>query len=97
MLLILLCVAIVNNFIMYYKCYLNNTTNDPFVPPSVGKYQISVYYDKHMYPEDGLMEQIKPFLTPFKDKYFGKYVVTYGRPTRLEYEQISKLSSIPSE
>ena len=94
--IVLLCLAIVNNVIMYYKCYVNNNLDDPFVPENVGVYRINIYYNKYTYPNDGIGEEIKPYLNPFKDKTFGKYVVTYNKPTQLEYQQVSKLGNYQS-
>ena len=91
--IILLCIAIINNVIMYYKCYVNNNLDDPFVPENVGVYRVNIYYNKYRYPGDGINEEISPYITPFKDKTFGKYVVTQNRPTQLEYQQISKLGN----
>ena len=91
--IILLCVAIINNIIMYHKCYINNELSDPFVPENVGIYRINVYYNKFNDPNNGIGDEIKPFISPFKDKTFGKYVITYNKPSSLEYEQISKLGN----
>lgn len=89
--IVLLCVAIVNNVVMYYKCYVNNDINDPFVPENVGVYRINIYYNKYIYP--GIGDEIKPFIEPFKNSTFGKYVITYNKPTPLEYQQISKIGN----
>lgn len=91
--IILLCVSIINNVIMYYKCYVNNELSDPFVPENIGVYKINVYYNKYRYPGIGIGDEIKPFIDPFKDKTFGRYVVTYNKPTEREYQQISKLGN----
>lgn len=91
--IILLCIAIINNVIMYYKCYVNNNLNDPFIPDNVGMYQINLYYNKFNYPDKGIGVELKPYIDPFKNKTFGKYVVTYNKPTQLEYQQISKLGN----
>lgn len=95
---ILLCIAVVNNILMYYKCYLsvNNETRDPFVPENIGVYRINIYYNKYRYPETGLVQELQPHIQPFKDKSIGRYVVTYGKPTSLEYQQISKLGNYQS-
>lgn len=89
----LLCVSIINNVFMYCKCYLNNDLNDPFVPENVGVYRINIYYNKHIYPGDGIYNEIQPYIGPFKDKMFGKYVVTYNKPNSLEYQQVSRLGN----
>lgn len=91
--IILLCIAVVNNVIMYYKCYVNNEMNDPFIPENVGVYKINIYYNKHRYSDIGIGDEIKQYITPFKDKTFGKYVVSYNKPSELEYQQISKLGN----
>lgn len=91
--IVLLCIAIINNVVMYYKCYVNNQNNDPFVPENVGVYRINVYYNKYTYPESGIYNEMKEYIDPFKDKYFGRYVVTYNKPSTLEYQQISKLGN----
>ena len=91
--IILLCITIINNVIMYYKCYVNNELNDPFIPENIGVYRINVYYNKHKNPGVGIRDEIKKYIDPFKDKTFGEYVVTYNKPTQLEYQQISKLGN----
>lgn len=91
--IILLCIAIINNVVMYYKCYITDNLSDPFVPENVGVYRINVYYNKYQYPGQGIGDEIKPFVGPFKDKTFGRYVVTYNKPSQLEYQQISKLGN----
>src|SRR5271170_6867152 len=91
--IILLCIAIINNVIMYYKCYVNNDSNDPFIPENVGVFRLNVYYNKFRYPDEGIRDEIKPYVDPFKDKTFGRYVVSYNKPTQLEYQQISKLGN----
>ncbi|VBB18073.1 hypothetical protein YASMINEVIRUS_536 [Yasminevirus sp. GU-2018] len=94
--IILLCIAVVNNVVMYYKCYVDNEQDDPFIPTNVGVYRVNIYYNKYRYPENGVTEELKEFITPFKDKNFGRYVVTYNRPNSLEYRQISKLGNYQS-
>lgn len=91
--IILLCIAVINNVIMYYKCYVDNELNDPFIPENIGVYRINIYYNKYTYPELSIVEELKPFITPLKDKTYGKYVITYNKPTNLEYQQISKLGN----
>lgn len=93
--IILLCIAIINNVIMYHKCYLNNNINDPFVPENIGVYRVNVYYNKFKDPgsSKGIGNEIKQYIDPFKDKTHGKYVVSYDKPTQLEYQQISKLGN----
>lgn len=91
--IILLCIAVINNVIMYYKCYVNNDLNDPFIPENMGVFRINVYYNKSRYPGAGIREEIKQYIDPFKDKAFGKYVVSYNKPTQLEYQQISQLGN----
>jgi hypothetical protein len=91
--IILLCIAIINNVIMYYKCYMNNDLNDPFIPENMGVFRINVYYNKSRYPDAGIRDEIKQYIDPFKDKTFGKYVISYNKPTQLEYQQISKLGN----
>lgn len=93
--IILLCIAIINNVVMYTKCYINNESNDPFIPENIGRYQINVYYNKYMYPEPSVTEELEPLLTQFRDKTLGRYVVvaTNGKPTPLEYQQISQLGN----
>ena len=88
---ILLCIAIINNFIMYYNCYINNINDDPFVPDNVGKYTLSIYYNKNETTEYGVYELIKPQLDTIRTKIFGKYVATWEKPTQQEYQQIAKL------
>jgi len=78
---------------MYYKCYVNNDSNDPFIPENVGVFRLNVYYNKFRYPDEGIRDEIKPYVDPFKDKTFGRYVVSYNKPTQLEYQQISKLGN----
>lgn len=94
--IILLCIAIINNVVMYYKCYVHNDLSDPFIPENVGVYKINVYYNKYQYPWDGIGDEIKPFIDPFKDKTIGRYVVAYNKPSQLEYQQISKLGNYQS-
>jgi len=78
---------------MYYKCYINNELNDPFVPENVGIYRINIYYNKYTNPGEGIGNEIKTFIDPFKNNTFGKYVVTYNKPSPLEYQQISKIGN----
>lgn len=91
--IILLCISIINNVIMYHKCYVNNEINDPFVPENIGVYRIGIYYNKYQYTEAGIGNELKQYITHFKDKTFGKYVVTQNKPTQLEYQQMSKLGN----
>ena len=91
--LVLLCIAIINNVLMYYKCYLNNELSDPLLPENIGIYRINIYYNKFKDPIHGIGDEIKQSLVQFKDKTFGKYVIAYNKPTKLEYEQISKLGN----
>jgi hypothetical protein len=56
-------------------------------------YRINIYYNKYRYPDTGIKDELKQHIDPFKDKTFGKYVVSYNKPTQLEYEQISKLGN----
>ena len=94
MVIILLCIAIINNVIMYYKCYVNNNLNDPFIPENIGVYRLNVYYNKYHFPDNGgIQTELQQYIDPFKNKTFGKYVVTYNRPTQLEYQQISELGN----
>lgn len=95
-LVLLLVVAVINNVVMYYKCYLNNDIDDPFIPENTGVYRINIYYNKYRTPDDlskGIHEEIKPFIQPFKDQTYGKYVVTENRPSKQEYRQISMLAN----
>lgn len=91
-LIFLLTISILNNVLMYYKCYINNQSDDPFIPDSIGSYQINVYYNKLRYPAQGIDQKIKQYIDPFKENTYGEYVVTYKKPTPQEYQQISKLS-----
>lgn len=91
--IILLCIAVVNNVVMYYKCYVNSNLDDPWIPENMGVYRINIYYNKFKYPDSGIGNEIQPFINPFKDKHYGKYVVTYNKPSQLEYQQISKLGN----
>jgi hypothetical protein len=69
--IILLCISIINNVVMYYKCYVNsntdNSVSDVFVPANVGVYRINVYYNKHRYPEVGIGDEIKPEIKHLDD------------------------------
>ncbi len=89
-LVVLLCIAILNNFVMYYKCYLDNDNNDPFVPENVGKYQIAIYYNKSNEP--GISNILSQYIDPLKTNMYGTYVVTLGKPTPDEYKQIAMLN-----
>ena len=91
--IILLCISIINNFIMYFKCYINSDISDPFIPENIGVYRINIYYNKYKYPNQGIGNEIKPHIDNFKDNVFGRYVVTYNKPSELEYQQISKLGN----
>jgi len=88
----LLVLSFLNNVLMYYKCYIMNQNDDPFVPDSIGVYHINVYYNKLKYPAQGIDTKIKQYLDPFKENTYGEYVVTYLKPTNQEYQQIKKLS-----
>lgn len=94
---VLLCIAIVNNVLMYYKCYVNNPIDDPFVPENIGVYRLNIYYNKYAYPGsltgDGIRDELKSYIDPFKEKFYGRYVVSYDKPTTQEYQQISHLAN----
>lgn len=93
-LLLLLVVAVINNILMFYKCYINNPNDDPFVPQNTGVYRIDIYYNKYRSdPEIGIADEVRPYLQPFIDRTYGKYVVTQNGPTPKQYEQISALSN----
>lgn len=89
--IILLCISIINNVVMYYKCYNNNDIADPFIPENVGVYKINIYYNK--YQKQDIENEIKTYIDPFKDKMINRYVVTYNKPKHIEYQQISKLGN----
>jgi hypothetical protein len=91
--IILLCIAVVNNVVMYTKCYVNNDIDDPFIPENIGVYRVNVYYNKYRYPDPGVKDEILPFVTPMRDSTFGRYVITIGKPTSNEYQQISRLGN----
>jgi hypothetical protein len=79
---------------MYYKCYVNNEVNDPFIPENVGIYKLNVFYNKFKYSDTGIGDDLKQCVESFKNKNIGKYVVSLGnKPTDLEYQQISKLGN----
>jgi hypothetical protein len=90
---LLLVIAVINNVIMYYKCYLNNNLEDPFIPENTGVYRVNIYYNKYRTPQDGIHKEIQPFLQPFVDQSYGRYVVTENRPSKQQYRQISMLSN----
>ena len=93
-LVLLLIVAVINNILMFYKCYINNPNSNPFVPHNTGVYRVNVYYNKYRTnPEITIQDEIKPYLQPFVDKTYGRYVVTQNDPTPQQYEQISALSN----
>lgn len=94
---LLLCLSIINNVIMYYKCYVNNVSEDPFVPNNVGTYSINIYYNKYNYPGNGIASEIKTYIDPFINKNIGKYVVSYNKPTQMEYQQIATLGYYNSQ
>jgi hypothetical protein len=91
--IILLCISLLLNFMMSYKYYLSNQSNDPFIPENIGQYNISIYYNKYKNPMEGIDQKIKPLIDPFKNSTIGQYVITYKRPTQLEYKQIAQLGS----
>ena len=79
---------------MYYKCYINNDINDPFIPDNVGVYRINIYYNKYKNPTNNrIEEEVKSFIKPLKDNTIGKYVITYNKPSSIEYQQITKLGN----
>ncbi len=94
--ILLLCIAIVSNVVMYYKCYINNDINDPFVPENVGVYNLKIYFNKYKAPKDGIHNELQEYIQPFKEKYFSQYIVTQNKPTTLEYQQIANIGSYRS-
>lgn len=90
--ILLLSVSIINNVIMYNKCYINNKLNDPFVPENIGMYTINIYYNKNSYPEKGIYEALHPYIDEFKNNNISKYVVTYNKPTSDQYKQMTQLT-----
>ena len=91
--LLLLCIAVISNVIMYYKCYILNDLNDPFVSENIGVYRVNIYYNKYKDPQDGIYKELRECIQPFKEKNFSRYVVTHNKPTNLEYHQIAKIGN----
>ena len=90
--IILLCISVINNVIMYYKCYVNNDINDPFVPENIGLFSVNIYYNKYNQPNEGIYKELKPHIEPFITNNSSKYVVTYGKPSSNDYQKMSKLN-----
>jgi hypothetical protein len=90
---LILCISIISNLMMYNKCYLNNDINDPFLPENIGMYSINIYYNKFRYPDKGVVEDIKPYIEPLKNSFHKKYVITYNKPTQKDYEQMTKIGN----
>ena len=78
---------------MYYKCYVNNNINDPFIPENIGVYTVNIYYNKYTNRNDGIYANINPCVEQFKNKNIGKYVVVYNKPSSQEYQQISEIGN----
>ena len=91
--LLLLCIAVISNVIMYYKCYILNDLNDPLVSENIGVYRVNIYFNKYKDPKDGIYEELREHIRPFKEKHFSRYVVTQNKPTSLEYQQIANIGN----
>lgn len=89
--IILLCMAIISNFLMYYKCYLDNINDDPYVPDNVGTYKITIYYSKGENSSDEMDNITRRYVNPMRSDMLGRYVVVHDKPSFAEYKQIAAL------
>ena len=98
--LILLILAIVNNFIMYYKWIPTRYSSESQLRKGIGFYPVNVYYSKDMsntkcyeYPniENPLIGDLKGMLMQFENTNKGKCVVTFGEPSTFELVRINEI------
>jgi hypothetical protein len=79
-LLILLILSIVNNVLMYNKCYLSNIDKkNPFLPENVNVMNIKFYYNKtpnNCTPGVVIENELMSALKPLTEKYKANTLLT---------------------
>ncbi len=89
----LLCISIISNLMMYYKCNPTNEEHTQIIPNEIDKYCITVYYNKYKKNISEMNAIIKPYVLQLNRNSNDNYVVVLGQyPSNKDYEQISKLS-----
>ena len=105
LIIILLIMSVVNNLLMYHKCYHTKSlsSSDHNLHSDVDVMTINVYYKKendttkcynHSTVGTPVIDNLKSMLSQYETNNSNKCVILYSNPTHAEYIKINKLSGL---